>query len=39
MFENLNSFYVTLFSNSSMKAYPNNTIAAFAIQMAHDKFG
>jgi len=31
-----NSFYDTLFSNSSMKAYPNNTIATFAVQLAHE---
>jgi hypothetical protein len=29
------SFYTTLFSNSSMKAYLNNTIDAFTVQLAH----
>ena len=29
------SFYVTLFSNSSMNAYHNNAIAAFTVQLAH----
>jgi hypothetical protein len=33
---NPSSFYVTLFSNSSMKAYPNNTIAAFTVELAHE---
>jgi len=30
------SFYVTLFSNSTMKAYPDNTISAFTVQMTHE---
>jgi len=30
------SFYVTLFSNSSLKAYPNNTISSFTVQLAHE---
>jgi len=29
------SFYVTLFSNSSMKAYPDITIS-FTVQLAHE---
>jgi len=33
---NPNSFYVALFGNFSMKAYPNNTIAAFTVQLAHE---
>ena len=36
MGENQDNFYVTLFSNSSMKAYPNNSIAAFTVQLAHE---
>jgi len=28
------SFYVTLFSNSSMKAYPDNRISVFTVQLA-----
>ena len=32
---NPNSFYDTLFSNSSMNVYMNNTIAAFMVQLAH----
>jgi len=36
MGENQDNFYVTLFSNSSMKAYPNNLIVAFAVQLAHE---
>jgi len=31
-----NSFYVTELINFSMKAYPNNTIAAFTVQLAHE---
>lgn len=27
---------MTLFSNSSKKAYQNNTIAAFAVELAHE---
>jgi len=30
------SFYVTLFSNSSMKSYPANTISSFTVQLAHE---
>ena len=30
------SFYVTLFSNSSIKAYPDYTISAFTVQLAHE---
>ena len=30
------SFYVTLFSNSSMKTYPNNTISSFTVQLTHE---
>ena len=30
------SFNVTLFSNSSMKAYPDKTISAFMVQLAHE---
>jgi len=33
---NPNSFYVTLFSNSLTKAYPDNTIGAFTVQLAHE---
>ena len=29
-------FCVTLLSNSSMKAYPDNTIPAFTVQPAHE---
>ena len=36
MGENEDNFYVTLFSNSSMKAYPNNSISAFRVQPAHE---
>ena len=36
MGENQDHFYVTLFSNSSMKAYPNNSISAFRVQPAHE---
>ena len=36
MGENQDHFYVTLFSDSYMKAYPNNSIAAFTVQLAHD---
>ena len=32
----VSSFYVTLFSNSSMKAYADNTISAFTVQLARD---
>jgi hypothetical protein len=28
-------FYVSVFSNSPMKAYPDNTISAFTMQLAH----
>jgi len=30
------SFYVTLFSNSSMKAYPANMLSSFTVQLAHE---
>jgi len=30
------SFYVTLFSYSSTKASPNNTISSFTVQIAHE---
>ena len=30
------SFYVILFSNASMKAYPDNTISAFTVQLVHE---
>ena len=30
------SFYVTLISNSYTKAYPNSTIDAFTVQLAHE---
>ena len=30
------SFYVTLFSNSSTKAYTDNMISAFTVQLAHE---
>ena len=30
------SFYVTVFNNSSMKFYPDNTILAFTVQLAHE---
>jgi hypothetical protein len=36
MGENQDSSYLTLFSNSSMKAYPNNWIAAFTFKLAHE---
>jgi hypothetical protein len=36
MGENQDNFYVTLFSNSSMRACPNNPIAAFTVQLAHE---
>ena len=29
-------FYVTLFSNSSMRAYPDNRISAFTVPLAHE---
>ena len=32
---NPNSLYVTLFSNTSMKVYPDNYIGAFTVQLAH----
>jgi len=31
-----NSFYVNLFRNSSMRIYPDNTIAAFTVRLAHN---
>ena len=36
MGETHKSFYMTLFSNSSMKAYPNNSITAFTVQLGHE---
>ena len=30
------SFYVKLFSNSSMKTYPDNTISSYTVQLAHE---
>ena len=30
------SFYVTMFSNTSMKAYPANTISSFTVELAHE---
>ena len=30
------NFYVTLFSNSCMKAYPNQTISSFTVQIAYE---
>jgi hypothetical protein len=30
------SFYVTLFSNASKKAYPDNTTSAFTVHLAHE---
>jgi len=30
------AFYVTLLSNSSTKAYPDNTISAFTVQVAYE---
>ena len=36
MRSNPDSLYVTLFSNSSMKAYSNNMIATFAVKLAHE---
>jgi len=35
MVSNPNGFYVTLFRNFSIKAYPN-MIAAFMVQLAHE---
>ena len=29
-------FYVTLFSNSSMKDYPDNKISTFTVPLAHE---
>ena len=34
--EMCSSFYGILFSNSSMKAYPDNTISSFTVQLAHE---
>ena len=31
-----NGFYVTIFSNSSMKTYPKNKITAFTFQLARE---
>ena len=31
-----NSFYVTVISNMSMKAYPTNSIATFKVEFAHE---
>ena len=36
MGSNSDSFYVTLFSNSSTKVIPDNTIASFIVQLAHE---
>ena len=36
MGSNPDSFYVTLISNSYTKAYPNSTIDAFTVQLAHE---
>ena len=36
MGENQDNFYVTLFINSSMKVYLNNSVAAFTFQLAHE---
>jgi len=33
---NPNSLYVTLFSNTSIKAFPINSIAAFTVELAHE---
>ena len=30
-----NHFYVTLFSNASLNIFPDNTIAAFTVKLAH----
>ena len=30
------NFYVTLFSNSCIKNYPDNTFSAFAVQFSHE---
>ena len=36
MRSNRDNFYFTMFSNTSMKAYPNSTIGAFTLQLAHE---
>ena len=36
MDSNPDSFNDTLISNSSTKAYPNSTIGAFTVQLAHE---
>ena len=33
----MDGFYLTFFSNSSMNVHPNNKIAAFAVQLAHER--
>ena len=33
---NPNNFYVTLFSNVSMKLYPDNTVGAFTVQLPEE---